>query len=153
AILAALLLAFLFDRASSYGGRWQLASIATVATLIAFALFTWIYRTDESSYASYLGAKHTADWLREHTPEDAVIAGWDIGIVGAYSDRRVANLDGLINSWDFKENYFDKGLTGQWLDKIQPPVDLIAQCFWESEMNPETLEHYRDVDLLNWNVV
>src|SRR5262249_52590063 len=78
---------------------------------------------------------------------------WDVGIVGAYSDRRVANLDGLINSWDFKENYFDKGSTGQWLDKVQPPVDFIAQYFWESQMNPETLKDYRDVDLLHWNVV
>ena len=150
---AALLLAFLFDRASSYGGRWRVSSIATAMALSAFALFTWIYRIDERSYAGYLGARHTADWLREHTPQDAVIAGWDVGIVGAYSDRRVANLDGLINSWDFKENYFDKGLTERWLDKIQPPVDFIAQYFWESQMNPETLGHYRDVNLLRWKVV
>src|SRR4029079_5978505 len=57
AILAALLLAFLFDRASSYGGRLRVSSIATAMALSAFALFTWIYRIDERSYAGYLGAR------------------------------------------------------------------------------------------------
>lgn len=44
-----------------------------------------------------------ATWIRENAPPDAVIGSWNAGIVSFYSGRRVINLDGLANSWDFYE--------------------------------------------------
>ena len=35
----------------------------------------------------------------------------------------------------------------------EPPVQYIAQYFWKSQMNPESLGDYRNVNLLKWNVV
>ena len=120
--------------------------------LAVFAGFTWYYRLDPTSYAGYMAARRTADWLRENTKPEAVVAGWDVGIVGGYSKRSVENLDGLINSWNYKENYFDKGKTQDWIDAA-PKVDYVAQYFQADEMNPKKLSDYRGVDLLNWRVV
>ena len=36
-------------------------------------------------------------WVKEHTPEDAVLGARDAGKLGWFSGRRVVNLDGLIN--------------------------------------------------------
>ena len=120
--------------------------------LILFAVFTWSYRLDPRSYASYVSARQMADWLRDNTPPDAVVGGWDVGIVGGYSQRRVPDLDGLINSWDYKQNYFDKKLTEKWITDICP-VNYIAQEFWSWQLNPEVLRDYRGVDLMKWKVV
>jgi hypothetical protein len=81
-----------------------------------------------------------------------VVGGWDVGIVGAYSNRRVPDLDGLINSWDYKTNYFDKNLTEHWITDICK-VDYLAQEFWPHQLTTEALRDYRGVDLLKWNVV
>ena len=44
---------------------------------------------------SYLAAQ----WLATNTPKDARIGSWNAGVLGYYSDRRVINLDGLINNF------------------------------------------------------
>lgn len=36
-------------------------------------------------------------WIREHTPEDAVVATHDIGALGYYSQRRLVDVAGLAN--------------------------------------------------------
>lgn len=50
---------------------------------------------------------HAAQWLSENTPKEAILASWNAGVIGYFSGRRVINLDGLINSYD----YYYKALT------------------------------------------
>jgi hypothetical protein len=45
-----------------------------------------------------------AEWARAHLPGDAVIGAWNAGTIGYLSDRRVVNLDGVVNSYEFFEN-------------------------------------------------
>lgn len=40
-----------------------------------------------------------ARWIAANTPEDAVVGSWTAGIYGYYAQRRVVNLDGVVN-WD-----------------------------------------------------
>lgn len=42
-----------------------------------------------------------AAWARENLPADTIIGAWNAGAIGYLSERRVINLDGLINSWDY----------------------------------------------------
>jgi hypothetical protein len=42
-----------------------------------------------------------AEWARENLPEDATIGAWNAGTLGYLSGRRVVDLDGVANSWDF----------------------------------------------------
>lgn len=46
-----------------------------------------------------------AEWVRTHLPEDAVVGSWHAGAVGYLSGRRVVNLDGLVNSWEYFETH------------------------------------------------
>jgi hypothetical protein len=152
AILVALVIGVTFSQAALYRGIWQTFTLAATALLVLFAAFTWSYRLDPRSYASYISARLMADWLRDNTPSDAIAGGWDVGIVGGYSGRRVADLDGLINSWDYKQNYLDKNLTEKWITDICP-VSYIAQEFWSSQLTPSVLRDYRGVDLMKWKVL
>lgn len=43
----------------------------------------------------------SALWLKSNTAKDAVVASWNAGQLGFYSERSVINLDGLINSHQF----------------------------------------------------
>lgn len=57
-------------------------------------------------------ANHDAGvWIDENLPEDAVLASWDAGVVGYFSDRRVINLDGVVNSleWHRAETITEQG--------------------------------------------
>lgn len=152
ALLTAVLMGAVFRQAASRSGMWRAVALAGSILLAGFAALTWYYRLDPRSYASYLAARRTADWLQENTPSQAVVGCWDAGIVGAYSNRRVPDLDGLINSWDYKTKYFDKKLTEQWITDVCK-VDYLAQEFWPSQLTPEVLRDYRGVNLLKWNVV
>lgn len=50
-----------------------------------------------------------ARWAREHLPPQATIWAGSSGILGYFSDRTVVNVDGLINDYDFLENYLIPG--------------------------------------------
>ena len=39
----------------------------------------------------------TALWIRDHLPEDAVVATHDIGAIGFYSNRRIVDMVGLVS--------------------------------------------------------
>ncbi|MBI4720195.1 MAG: hypothetical protein HY770_03015 [Chitinivibrionia bacterium] len=43
----------------------------------------------------------TARWMDENLPDTAVCAAWNAGVVGYFSERRVINLDGLVNGIDY----------------------------------------------------
>lgn len=40
-------------------------------------------------------------WISANLPEDAVVASWDAGVLGAFTDQPVVNLDGVVNSGEF----------------------------------------------------
>lgn len=46
---------------------------------------------------------NAAIWLKSNTNEEDIIGSWNAGQIGFFSDRRVINLDGLINNYDYYE--------------------------------------------------
>ena len=42
-------------------------------------------------------------WISANLPEDAVVASWDAGALGAFADQPVVNLDGVVNSDEFAD--------------------------------------------------
>jgi len=42
-----------------------------------------------------------AQWVGANVPSTAVVGAWNAGIISYLSQRRVVNLDGRVNSWDF----------------------------------------------------
>jgi hypothetical protein len=99
-----------------------------IATLVlAFGAAEWSARCRAASYAPYVEARRAGLWLKDHTPPVAVAAGWDCGIAGAYSSRRMINLDGLVNSWAYKTDVLDRGGLSDYLDEAG--VDYVVQPF------------------------
>lgn len=76
--------------------RWVL--ILSGSAFCGLAVTSWFVRLDSFSYRQYEVRREAAEWINRNLASDAVLAGWDVGIVGYYSDRPVINLDGLVNS-------------------------------------------------------
>ena len=49
------------------------------------------------------GDRAAALWVRDNTPPGTVISSWDAGVIGYFSDRPVVNLDGVVNSFEWKD--------------------------------------------------
>lgn len=53
--------------------------------------------------------------MRARTQPEDRIAAWDAGVLGYFGERRVINLDGLINSTDYFERYISLGRTADYI--------------------------------------
>ncbi|MDH3197510.1 MAG: glycosyltransferase family 39 protein [Candidatus Krumholzibacteria bacterium] len=78
----------------------RLAVAAVSALLIAFSAWTNFrgFPVKEAQHAGWLAA---ARWAGDHTREEDVFALVDAGLFGYFSHRRVVNLDGKANSYDY----------------------------------------------------
>ena len=87
-------------------------------TLVGLSLVTvrWIVRNLQSS----TGIRPTysaAVWASQNLPADAVVGMMDCGVFGYFSQRRVVNLDGLINGYEY-QHYFSSGRLIEYLDNL-----------------------------------
>src|SRR5262249_6419040 len=116
-------------------------TLSVAALLAASTALTWRIRLSPESYGAYATAPIVGTWIAQHTDEGAMLAGWDCGIVGSYSRRRMVPLDGLINSWQYKERYLDTNSVRAFLDETG--IDFIAQPIPLSVLasGPEVLVH------------
>jgi hypothetical protein len=76
-----------------------LAIGGSVILLTMLGLANWRARTDLDRQPFYRGAQ----WVRQNLPDQAIIGAWNAGLLGYLSERRVVNLDGLVNSWAYYE--------------------------------------------------
>ncbi len=82
--------------------RWATAVLAVAVVLLtARGLLTW--RAQEHADPTRLLYHDAARWARTNLPADAVIGSWNAGTLGYLSERRVVNLDGVVNSWTYYE--------------------------------------------------
>lgn len=57
---------------------------------------------DRESRSLQLGDRAAAEWVAANLPPDAVVASFDAGVLGYFADRPVVNLDGLVNSYEWR---------------------------------------------------
>ncbi len=75
-----------------------------------------------------------ARFLREHFPREAVFGAWWAGTVGYLSDRRVVNLDGVINSAAFFREQLRRDRVPAYL--VEGPVHHLVEFFWRDPLHP-----------------
>jgi len=110
-------LSLLLTRLNSLSMHTRLRRSAHAATAVFIALMVASgvqrYRgaiIDVADPHSMFAVRYrTALWIRDSIPEDVVLAAWNAGQVGFFSEHSVINLDGLINSRD----YFESVLLGR----------------------------------------
>ncbi len=47
--------------------------------------------------------RDSGTWISANLPDDAVIASWDAGVLGSFTEQPVVNLDGVVNSGEFAD--------------------------------------------------
>lgn len=99
----------LSTRQQLLGGRCRGFSLAVmlvvwfcVPLMTLRGLAEW--RSTDRSAVNLLVLHNAAAWAKETLPADAVVGAWNAGTIGYLSERRVINLDGVVNSWDFYES-------------------------------------------------
>jgi hypothetical protein len=85
--------------ASSTGARGIAGAIGGALALLAAFYVPDLVKTFETEVARAIVVAS----INRETPADAVIGSWDAGYIGYFSDRRVVNLDGLVNDYAFAE--------------------------------------------------
>ncbi|NHI92332.1 MAG: hypothetical protein EAX96_07495 [Candidatus Lokiarchaeota archaeon] len=66
--------------------------------------------------SAHLDAYSTAYWLKNNISADERIAGFNVGIIGYFSERTVINLDGVVNN-EMVQVYQNKSLMQYILDR------------------------------------
>ncbi|MCS7253503.1 MAG: hypothetical protein RMK18_00500 [Armatimonadota bacterium] len=88
------------------------ALVAMCAALVLLAAFNKLALP--SRHVGLRKLYEQAMWLKNNTEPDAICIAEDAGIIGYYSQRRVINLDGLINSYEYQE-YLGQGRFADYL--------------------------------------
>jgi len=74
--------------------------------------------------------RDAGEWISANLPADAVVASWDAGALGAFTDQPVVNLDGVVNSGEFADALADGTagavLRGQGVTHIANHGDLVG---------------------------
>jgi hypothetical protein len=104
-----------------------------VVLWVVFCVFTWRYRLEPRSYGIYAAAARCSQWFDRNTAPTAVAAAWDAGFAASLTRKPVMNLDGLISSWEFKENYLDRGEVDTFISK-RHPTDYVIQYAWPATL-------------------
>ncbi len=121
---------------------------------IQFVIGSWTGRDVYADYCRYIHDRQvtTAFWIRDHLPEDAVVATHDIGAVAYYSERRIVDMVGLVSPEIISRIGEREALLGHlsrsgathlvvlrsWFD-----IDNINPLFQTDEMRPEVMEVFR----------
>ncbi len=87
---------------------WANARLARVFWPVLYSMLYlltlgWIreWRLSPVANAVIWEAYQVGLWLRHHTAPEDRCASWDAGVIGYFSHRKVINLDGLVNDYQF----------------------------------------------------
>lgn len=99
-LAAILIIAGLWELGALVSASEAARAVAAVALIVIVApgLLGWASDFGENSAEVYLQQREVGLWLRDNTPEDALVALNDAGAIAYYSDRPVYDLVGLVTN-------------------------------------------------------
>ena len=97
--------ASLRDRAAGASPARTVGPVAAifVLPLVLALLYTGRQFTDPTLRSIQIANRDAGVWIDANLPDDAILASWDAGAVGYFSHRRVVNIDGVVNSLEFRD--------------------------------------------------
>ncbi len=75
------------------------SAFLTLILSVQFGIGSWNMMPAYAEMCKYISDRQvrTARWLKEHTPENAIVGTHDIGAIGFYSNRKLADMVGLVS--------------------------------------------------------
>jgi hypothetical protein len=89
-----------FTRQASMG----LIGVSLALTLLVTVIPVYRWGMREENNPRLLLLVTASHWAKNNLPPDAVIGTWNAGTIGYLSERRVVNLDGVVNDWDYYQD-------------------------------------------------
>jgi hypothetical protein len=80
--------------------KWTPAALSLLFFAVAIYMFARSINFTSSLYAARYNA---ALWIEKNYPPDTILAAWNTGQLGYFSNRTFINLDGVINHVDYYE--------------------------------------------------
>jgi len=125
---------------ASHSQRTRQLTGVILVLLIVVSNFSRVPGAAESYAEScrYITSKQvmTADWIRSHLPESAIIGTHDIGAIGYYSGRRVADMVGLVSPEMISNIGSLDGLKGFLKQKKVTHLAVLHNWFEITNQNP-----------------
>jgi hypothetical protein len=79
--------------------------------------------------------------LRESYPPDTVFGAWWAGTLGYFSDRKIVNLDGVVNSGEYFRKYILGDSVPVYL--LDGPISYVADYFWRDPLRTSAGSSWR----------
>ena len=137
------------------GVRAALPALVVTLPFVAIAIWSIPGFISPGNRALMVHDAAAGQWIDSHLPPSAVVASWDAGVIGYYSNRPMVNLDGVVNS----VAWYDALKTGrtaeflsqrkvQWaanhggdVDGRDPGIDLLLRQFFGDAAGTITVVH------------
>lgn len=121
------------------------------AVLLLIAVASWRHRLRPEADAAYRAAALSGEWLENNAPPSSIAAGWDVGFVAGHTSRTVVNLDGLVNSWEYKQEVLDRNRVDEYLnDELKP--DYLVQDLPLAMLRSDPRIPFKGAELGKWYV-
>ncbi|MBC8203882.1 hypothetical protein ISS30_04255 [bacterium] len=102
----------------------KLISFLSIVLILLFLNGKGILKHHTGRHLFFYKNYEAANWVNENIPEESVFAMTECGIFGYYCDRKVVNLDGVVNNNEYQKYLSEGRLVDYLKDKS---VDYIVE--------------------------
>lgn len=115
---------FVFDAARKAAGSWLrvwnlkgMTYVGFASLLVIAQLFLGRRMTQQPPLraSSYVVDYQLISWLNANLGRGVKLAAWDAGLLGYFSDNTLVNLDGVVNSRSYFEDYLKASEVGDYI--------------------------------------
>jgi hypothetical protein len=124
----------------SMPGKWGFVALVAVIWTFYLVQVPQFWQRYQRTHYHFIAPVHyhheVAAWLRDNVPDERTVGMWNAGYVGYFSDRKVVNLDGLINGPELYR-YLSEG-PGVWQYILDKKIDYISDYYFGSPLPPRS---------------
>lgn len=129
------------------GRKKEIKAALFIAIIISLS-FTWVLASHEARLEDYRlrASIETAEWLNENTPEDSLIAVYNVHGANVYFlEREIIDLVGIIRTREAFEDYWLKGIhIHEFVKKRKPDYVVISDDVLQEKHHEEFLEEFSE---------
>jgi len=135
-------LPYLAERCRRWIGKRPIDWSKAIGLVILLGIVVWAqsYSLRLRAHRFQADVRDLSEWIEQNTPEDAIFATTDSGILAYFSGRETINLDGLINNYRYRDfvregrvlDYLNERKVGYILDQYMVGMKDVIEGNYES---------------------